>query len=83
MPRRFRLRTVGALLTELTRIYRAGHTGDMEWQDVSHATRTLREIRAIIETNAIEARIVAIEEILKANGSPLPPGRPNGLGARL
>ncbi len=82
-PTRFRIRTIGGVLTELCRIYRLGHQDKMEWGNVSHAARTLREIRMILETSAIEARIVAIEEALKANGSALPPGRPNGLGARL
>ncbi len=81
-PRRFRIRTIGGLLTELARIYRLGHQGKMVWADVAAASRVLREVRIILETSAIEQRIVQIEEILKANGSALPPGRPNGLGAR-
>ena len=69
--RRFRLRTVGGVLTELTRVYRAGWVGAMTWQDAACAARILREIRTTIEGGELEERIERLEARLDA-------AKPNG-----
>jgi hypothetical protein len=77
--RRFRLRTVGGVLTELSRVYRAGWSGTMTWQDAASAARILREIRNAIEGGELEQRIVRLEariEAAKPNGSTRPGAPP-------
>ena len=69
--RRFRLRTVGGVLTELSRVYRAGWSGALTWQDAASAARILREIRNAIEGGELERRIEALEARIGA-------ARPNG-----
>ena len=69
--RRFRLRTVGGVLTELSRVYRAGWSGALTWQDAASAARILREIRNAIEGGELERRIEALEAqfaVAKSNG---------------
>jgi hypothetical protein len=83
VPQRFRLGNIGGVTTELKRVYRLAHNGKMTWQDAGCAARVLRELRFCLESNDIEGRIVAIEELMKANGSGLPRGRPANLGARF
>ena len=61
--RRFRLRTVGGVLTELARVYRAGWAGTLEWQDAACAARILREIRITIEGGEQERRIERLEAL--------------------
>jgi hypothetical protein len=68
--RRFRLRTVGGVLTELARVYRAGWDGSLTWQDAACAARILKEIRVAIEGGEFERRLVAIEERLGAASKP-------------
>jgi hypothetical protein len=81
--RRVYLNTVGHILQELGAQYRRADKGELEWADAVSAARVLREMRFCLETSDIEARIVAIEQLLQADGRTLPPGRPNGLGVRL
>jgi hypothetical protein len=69
--RRFRLRTVGGVLTELARVYRAGWDGTLTWQDAACAARILREIRGAIEGGELEQRIARLE-------AQLAPAKPNG-----
>ena len=70
--RRFRnLNTVGGILTELGRVYRAGWSGALEWQDAACAARILREIRITIEGGELEQRLERLEEhlsVAKPNG---------------
>jgi hypothetical protein len=70
--RRFRLRTVGGVLTGLAVVYRAGWSGTLTWQDAASASRILREIRNAIEGGELERRISALGAQLS------PPPRPNG-----
>jgi hypothetical protein len=77
--RRFRLRTVGGVLTELARVYRAGWAGTLEWQDAASAVRILREIRITIEGGELEQRIARLEAqlaVAKPNGSARPGTHP-------
>jgi hypothetical protein len=69
------LRTIGGILTELSRVYRAAWSGKLEWQDAGHAARILRELRQTIEGDAIEQRIAALEALA------MPEKRANGGGA--
>ena len=71
--RRFKLRTVGGILSELGRVYREGWTGALTWQDAASAARILREIRVTIEGSELEQRIARLE-------AQLAPARPNGHG---
>lgn len=72
--RRFRLRTVGGVLTELARVYRAGWYGKLTWQDAASAARILREIRNAIEGSDFERRLDAIEARLSEARAPVPNG---------
>ena len=74
LPQRFRLRTVGGVLGELGRLYRAGWTGGMAWQDAAAAARILREIRVTIEGGELEQRIARLE----ARVAEAAPAKPNG-----
>jgi hypothetical protein len=80
---RIYLKTLGHVLSELGRQYRRADRGELPWQDAAAAGRVLRELRLILEANALEERIVEIETALQAQGFTLPRGRPNGLGSRI
>jgi hypothetical protein len=61
VPKKFRLSNLAGVLTELKRVYRLAHQGEMSWQDAGCAARLLREIRVTIEGGEIEARLAALE----------------------
>ena len=74
--RRFRLRTVGGVLSELSRVYRAAWLGNLVWSDAGSAARILREIRQTIEGSELERRIEAVEARLNiVRQQPQPNGR--------
>jgi hypothetical protein len=73
IPKRFRLRTVGGVLTELARLYRMAHHKQIPWSDAAAGARILREIRVTLEGEAFEQRLAAIEQRLG--------GKPNGYDA--
>jgi hypothetical protein len=60
-PKKFRLGNLAGVLTELKRVYRMAHQGQISWQDAGCAARLLREIRVTIEGGEIEARLAALE----------------------
>ena len=74
-PKKFRLGNLAGVLTELKRVYRMAHQGQMSWQDAGCAARLLREIRITIESGEIEARLAALERA--ANEDPDWPARQN------
>ena len=72
--RRFRLNSVGNVLSELGRVYRAGWSGALTWQDAASAARILREIRMTIEGGDLEQRLERLEarhDVAKPNGNDL------------
>jgi hypothetical protein len=79
--RRVHLHTVGHVLTELGRQYRRADDGDLGWQDARAAAAILKEIRALIEGDALEQRIAAIERAL-ADAGAIARGKPNGHDSR-
>ena len=56
-----RLDTVGGVVTELGRIYRAARRGELDVGDASRLATILREIRSALEASDIERRIGALE----------------------
>jgi hypothetical protein len=70
IPKRFRLRTVGGVLTELARLYRMAHHRQLPWSDAAAGARILREIRTTIEGDEIERRLAAVEQQLGAVAKP-------------
>jgi hypothetical protein len=60
------------VLTELGRVYRAGWSGALTWQDAACAARILRELRTTIEGGELEQRIERLEarlDVAKPNGN--------------
>lgn len=56
-----RLRTVGEVVAELGRIYRAARRGEISPADGCRLTMMLREIRAALESADLERRVEALE----------------------
>ncbi len=60
-PRVGRLDTVGGVVAELGKIYRAARRGDIDTQDVTRLAYVLSQIRAAIESSEIERRLDELE----------------------
>ena len=75
LPQRFRLTSIGGVMSELRRIYTMAHHGEMTWSDANSAARVLRELRFCIEGSELERRIAALEAAAEQDQLP---GRSNG-----
>ena len=60
-PKQFRLASIGGIVSELKRVYRMAHHGEMVWQDAAAAARILRELRVCLESSDLEQRIARLE----------------------
>lgn len=56
------LSTVGGVLTELCRVYRAARRGEMATDEATKLAHVLREIRGCIEGAESDARLRTLEE---------------------
>jgi hypothetical protein len=61
-PRIARLFTTRACLMEISRIYRAARTGQMQWADAARATYIIKAATEIITGAEVEDRLAALEE---------------------
>ncbi len=57
------LTTIGGVLTELGKIYRAARRGQLDTADATRLAFVLREIRIALEASDIESRLEALEGI--------------------
>ena len=57
------LTTIGGVLTELGKIYRAARRGQLDVGDATRLAFILREIRIALESSDIEKRLEALEGI--------------------
>ena len=62
-----RLDTVGHVVTELGKVYRATRQGKMDMGDAKSLTYVLREIRCALEAGDLERRLDALEALGAAN----------------
>ena len=56
-----RLDTVGGVVTELGRVYRAARRGKLDVGDATRLSMILREIRCALEVSEFERRIQELE----------------------
>ncbi len=57
------LSTVGGVVSELGKIYRAARRGQIDVTDATRLTYILREIRCALEASDIEKRLDALERL--------------------
>jgi hypothetical protein len=62
VPRVGPLNTVGHVVTELGKVYRAARAGRLDTLDGTRLASVLREIRSAIESDDIEKRLTALED---------------------
>ncbi len=55
------LTTIGGVLTELGKVYRAARRGQLDTGDATRLAFILREIRIALESSDIEKRLEALE----------------------
>ncbi len=56
------LGTVGGVCREMARVYREARHGDLPIEDGSRLVAMLTQLRAALETSALEERVAALEE---------------------
>ena len=57
------LASIGGVVSELAKIYRAARRGQLDTQDATRLAFILREIRIALEGSDIEQRLEALEQV--------------------